>query len=134
MVYYMFNRSFLCYFTGMFIAFGLSGVIPAFHFVITDGFYNAFNDASLGWLLLMAVLYIVGALIYAFRVPERIFPGKFDIWVGICIIEIWKGKIVLRGGSGVMFMVFNTTFNNGSVISWWSVLLVEEGNRRKPPI
>jgi hypothetical protein len=34
----------------------------------------------------------------------------------------------------VMFMVFNTTFNNGSVISWWSVLLVEEGNRRKPPI
>jgi hypothetical protein len=23
-------------------------------------------------------------------------------------------------------MVFNTTFNNISVISWWSVLLVEE--------
>jgi hypothetical protein len=41
MVYYMFNRSFLCYFTGMFIAFGLSGVIPAFHFVITDGFVES---------------------------------------------------------------------------------------------
>ena len=26
----------------------------------------------------------------------------------------------------VGFMVFNTTFNNISVISWWSVLLVEE--------
>jgi hypothetical protein len=26
----------------------------------------------------------------------------------------------------VWFMVFNTTFNNISVISWWSVLLVEE--------
>jgi hypothetical protein len=24
------------------------------------------------------------------------------------------------------FMVFNTAFNNISVISWWSVLLVEE--------
>jgi len=24
------------------------------------------------------------------------------------------------------FMVFNATFNNISVISWWSVLLVEE--------
>jgi len=23
-------------------------------------------------------------------------------------------------------MVFNTTFNNSSVISWWSLLLVEE--------
>jgi hypothetical protein len=29
-----------------------------------------------------------------------------------------------KKGSG--FMVFNATFNNISVISWWSVLLVEE--------
>ena len=27
---------------------------------------------------------------------------------------------------GVMFIVFNATFNNSSVISWRSVLLVEE--------
>jgi hypothetical protein len=26
----------------------------------------------------------------------------------------------------VWFMVFNATFNNISVISWWSVLMVEE--------
>jgi hypothetical protein len=26
----------------------------------------------------------------------------------------------------IFFMVFNATFNNISVISWWSVLLVEE--------
>jgi hypothetical protein len=26
----------------------------------------------------------------------------------------------------VWFMVFNATFNNISIISWWSVLLVEE--------
>ena len=65
----------------MFIALGLSGVIPAFHFVITDGFWFAVDRASLGWLSLMAVLYIVGAVIYAVRIPERLFPGKFDIWV-----------------------------------------------------
>jgi len=30
-------------------------------------------------------------------------------------------------------MVFNTTFNNISVISWWSVLLVEEtGENHRP--
>ena len=29
------------------------------------------------------------------------------------------------------FMVFNGTFNNISVISWWSVLLVEEKNPEK---
>lgn len=26
-------------------------------------------------------LYILGALLYALRVPERWFPGKFDLWV-----------------------------------------------------
>lgn len=67
--------------SGVFISFGLSGVIPALHFVITDGFWHAVNKASLGWLALMAVLYIVGAIIYAVRIPERFFPGKFDIWV-----------------------------------------------------
>jgi hypothetical protein len=29
----------------------------------------------------MGCLYILGALFYALRVPERFFPGKFDIWV-----------------------------------------------------
>ncbi|KAL8575461.1 hypothetical protein ACOMHN_013012 [Nucella lapillus] len=65
---------------GMFISLGLSGVIPAFHYVITDGFWHAVNKAALGWLVLMAFLYISGAIIYAARIPERIFPGKFDIW------------------------------------------------------
>lgn len=68
-------------FLGVFIALGLSGVIPALHYCITDGFYNAIHYASMGWLVLMAVLYIVGAIIYAVRIPERFFPGKFDIWV-----------------------------------------------------
>jgi len=65
---------------GMFIGLGLSGVIPALHYVITDGFQEAINVASLGWLILMAFLYITGAIIYAVRIPERIWPGKFDIW------------------------------------------------------
>ena len=72
-------------FPGTFIAFGLSGVIPAMHIVITDGFWNAVHKSSLGWLSLMAVLYIVGALIYAVRIPERFWPGKFDLWVSHCL-------------------------------------------------
>jgi predicted membrane channel-forming protein YqfA (hemolysin III family) len=69
----------------VFIGLGLSGVVPAMHYVITDGLWAAINHASLGWLILMAVLYIAGALIYAWRIPERIWPGKFDIWVIISI-------------------------------------------------
>lgn len=65
---------------GVFIGLGLSGVIPAMHYVLVEGIERAINVAAMGWLVLMAVLYIGGALIYAFRFPERLWPGKFDIW------------------------------------------------------
>ncbi|RNA22337.1 adiponectin receptor [Brachionus plicatilis] len=65
---------------GMFIALGLSGLIPALHYILVFGSYKAFNVGALGWLILMAILYITGACLYAARIPERLFPGKFDIW------------------------------------------------------
>jgi hypothetical protein len=43
---------------------------------------------------------------------------------GICKREIKCGNIVLHGSMGVM--VYITTFNNISFISWRSALLVEE--------
>lgn len=66
---------------GVFIAFGLSGAIPAVHYALAEGWVNAVSYASLGWLILMGSLYILGALLYAGRIPERYFPGKCDIWV-----------------------------------------------------
>lgn len=65
---------------GMFIALGLSAIIPATHFTVTIGAYKAWNVGNMKWLILMAVLYIGGACIYAARIPERYFPGKCDIW------------------------------------------------------
>jgi adiponectin receptor len=62
------------------MVFGLSGVVPAVHYAISEGWFNALSRASLGWLILMGCLYILGALFYALRVPERFFPGKCDIW------------------------------------------------------
>lgn len=66
---------------GVFMAFGLSGVIPAIHYVYMEGWFNDISRASLGWLVLMGLLYILGAMFYALRIPERWFPGKFDLWV-----------------------------------------------------
>jgi adiponectin receptor len=66
---------------GVFMVFGLSGVVPAVHYAIFEGWFNAISRASLGWLILMGCLYILGAMFYALRVPERFFPGKCDIWV-----------------------------------------------------
>jgi adiponectin receptor len=65
------------------MTFGLSGVIPAVHYAVAEGWFNAISQASLGWLILMGCLYILGALFYALRVPERFFPGKCDYVVSI---------------------------------------------------
>lgn len=65
---------------GLFIGLGLTGVVPAFHVVCIEGFYPALHDCGLGHLVVMALLYIGGALMYAFRIPESLYPGKFDIW------------------------------------------------------
>jgi len=65
---------------GVFIAFGLSGAIPAIHYAVMEGWMNAITYSSLCWLVLMGTLYILGALLYAGRIPERFFPGKCDIW------------------------------------------------------
>ena len=55
-----------------------------------------------------------------------LFLSSYEIlWVHV-FIWVW-----------FMVMVFNATFNNVSVISWWSVLLVEEtGEPREnhPPV
>jgi len=65
---------------GAFMSFGLSGVIPAIHYGLMEGWFSKISQASLGWLVLMGLLYILGAMFYALRVPERWFPGKFDLW------------------------------------------------------
>jgi len=64
---------------GIFIFFGLSGIAPATHYSIMNGWKLSIEEANLGWLILMGALYITGALLYAFRIPERFFPGKVDI-------------------------------------------------------
>ena len=44
-------------------------------------------------------------------------------------VQMYKYMSVLIGVLFVCLMVFNTTFNNISVISWRSVLLVDETGR-----
>lgn len=66
---------------GVFMTFGLSGIVPAIHYGFVEGWFNKISQQSLGWLVLMGLLYIIGAMLYALRVPERFFPGKCDIWL-----------------------------------------------------
>lgn len=71
-----------------------------------EGWFSKITVNSLGWLILMGMhlkssairliflkkkycicctglLYILGAVLYALRVPERWYPGKFDLVVSV---------------------------------------------------
>ena len=75
-----------------FVLFGLYGIIPSVHVVIQEGFSNSKVNSMLVGLFVMASMYIFGALLYLFRIPERFFPGKFNTWASshqlfhICVI------------------------------------------------
>ncbi|QIW95163.1 hypothetical protein AMS68_000681 [Peltaster fructicola] len=64
----------------MFVAMGLSAVFPVIHGISNYGMQRMERQIGLSWLVLQGVLYVVGAVIYASRVPERWRPGSFDIW------------------------------------------------------
>lgn len=67
----------------VFILFGISGIIPGLHWLTLnhDAFFveQALRH-SFYRLITMGGLYLFGTMLYAFRIPERYFPGKCDIW------------------------------------------------------
>ena len=64
----------------VFLIFGLYGIIPFLHILIRDGYTLSTEAYSLWGMLTMGSIYVLGATLYVLRVPERFFPGKFDIW------------------------------------------------------
>jgi hypothetical protein len=65
-------------------------------------------------------------------------PLKTCVWIPLMVRCTWYNNLSVTCGRSVVFsgipqmkkicqfMVFNATFNNISVISWWSVLLTKE--------
>ncbi|CAG8344055.1 unnamed protein product [Penicillium salamii] len=66
---------------GMFIALGLSALFPVVHGVRKFGIKQMNKQIGLFWVVLQGSLYIVGACVYAMRIPEYLYPGQFDIWI-----------------------------------------------------
>nr|XP_019014717.1 uncharacterized protein I206_00803 [Kwoniella pini CBS 10737]OCF53498.1 hypothetical protein I206_00803 [Kwoniella pini CBS 10737] len=64
-----------------FLILGGSAIIPILHVILQTGFKNACEELAIQWTIIAGVLYILGTLIYASRYPERMYPGKFDIYL-----------------------------------------------------
>jgi len=63
----------------VFLALGCSGIIPIVHMMIIYGIQRGSQQGAVGWLIVMGLSYIIGAILYALRVPERFFPGKCNL-------------------------------------------------------
>ncbi|KEF50805.1 uncharacterized protein A1O9_13144, partial [Exophiala aquamarina CBS 119918] len=64
---------------GVYFALGASSFIPLLHGVQRYGLGYMLQYAGMKWYLIELVLYGGGTGLYAFRIPERLAPGKFDI-------------------------------------------------------
>ncbi|CAO1638352.1 unnamed protein product [Sympodiomycopsis kandeliae] len=66
------------YRTAVFLALGLSAVVPVAHGMYLYGYEILKLTMGLNYLVASGALYVAGALLYAMRVPERFAPGRFD--------------------------------------------------------
>ncbi|KAJ2179378.1 hypothetical protein GGH18_005595 [Coemansia sp. RSA 530] len=56
-----------------------AGLVPIVHGAVLNGYAGAVDKMSLWYVVAMIMLYIVGTVIYAFKLPERYRPGKHDV-------------------------------------------------------
>lgn len=79
--------------TGAFVGLGGFAFIPMGHLIWKHGISGSHVVIFRDQLLVMGAFYIFGACIYAFRFPERYFPGKFDVWFSSH--QLWHICVVL---------------------------------------
>lgn len=63
----------------LFVAVGLAAVIPLIHLVCKISLATTLQQFYLLELIIMALAYISGAVLFSIRFPEKWFPGKFDL-------------------------------------------------------
>ncbi|GMK58118.1 hypothetical protein CspeluHIS016_0501500 [Cutaneotrichosporon spelunceum] len=61
-----------------FIALGLSAVLPVGHVVLSRGLTFARERMGFGYIVAGGAAYIFGAVLYAARIPESRWPGRFN--------------------------------------------------------
>ncbi|CAK3921042.1 related to membrane s, contain hemolysin III domain [Lecanosticta acicola] len=109
----------------MFVAMGLSAVVPVLHGLQMYGYRRLEQQIGLTWLVSQGALYILGAVLYAARVPERFSPGSFDIWGSSH--QIFHVLVVLAAASHLVGLMkafdyehsLRTSASSSSFNSWY---------------
>jgi adiponectin receptor len=67
--------------TWAFILTALSGFAPIIHGIILYGWAEMWVRSGMPYYFLEGLIYGAGAFFFVTRIPESIWPGKFDIWL-----------------------------------------------------
>lgn len=97
----------------MFIGLGVSGVFPVIHGVAIYGFQELNERMGLKFVIAQGALYILGAGIYAARVPERLSPRTFDIWGSSH--QTFHVLVVMAAATHLVGMVRAFDFHHGAL-------------------
>ncbi|ETV78429.1 hypothetical protein H257_07972 [Aphanomyces astaci] len=87
------KEKFLVLRTCTFISFGCFGAVPVVHMALLRGFHDDQVQVILYPMLWEGLFYIGGAMIYMSRIPERFYPGRFDVLFGSH--QIWHVCVVM---------------------------------------
>jgi adiponectin receptor len=63
----------------MYVLYGANGLVAISHGLYLMGWEEIEDRIQVMWMLAQGGLYVLGAVIYACRVPERWAPGRFDL-------------------------------------------------------
>jgi adiponectin receptor len=66
--------------TAAFVATGLSGFVPVGHGLWMYGWEEMWIRSGMPFWFLEGFIYGVGAFFFTTRIPESVWPGKFDVW------------------------------------------------------
>lgn len=86
----------------LFLIAGISTVIPIIHLILTPNSPGMIPEQSFKLYLIGGLSYIIGALIYMGRLPEKACPGRFCIWGSSH--QIWHCLVV----TGIVFHYFDS--------------------------
>lgn len=66
--------------TIFYVSLGLAAGAIAIHTIYLNGWNKMTSMATMEYFILEVILYLLGAFVYAARIPEIWFPGKVDHW------------------------------------------------------
>lgn len=105
----------------VFASYAFSSLIPSIHWVLMHAsqlvhIVTIFKTALI-FLGLMALFYTLGVIVYALRIPERFYPGKFDFYVSDpCVFAYFHFEFKLKNNFFLLSFLVSFT----SIISHFS--------------